>query len=145
MFKDKINNDTIELVLERTIRKWPFKDVEYHYLIYTLDKPEIVGRCDFRLLINEENYYAGNIGYMIRRNNRGNNYAYQAAFLLCEMAKSSYNEIIITCSPENHVSKHIIEKLHGELIETIEVPVNHFLYKQGEKIKNIYKIDLNYF
>ncbi|MGB4984671.1 MAG: hypothetical protein WBO70_02720, partial [Erysipelotrichaceae bacterium] len=28
-------------------------------------KKELVGECDLRLINNEENYYAGNIGYMV--------------------------------------------------------------------------------
>lgn len=48
------------------------------------------------------------------------------------------DEIIITCSPENTASRRTIEKLGGELLETVEVPEDHWLYERGELVKNIY-------
>lgn len=145
MFKKKIDDGTIQLILEKTVKKWAFKPVEFHYAINTCKDNILVGHCDFRLLNNNENYFAGNIGYMIYKKHRGNNYAYMASRLLCSMAKDVYDEIIITCSPDNIPSDKIISKLGGKLIDTSEVPSNHFLFRQGEKIKKIYTIDLKNF
>ena len=41
-------------------------------------------------------------------------------------------------SPENTASRRTIEKLGGELLETVEVPEDHWLYERGELVKNIY-------
>lgn len=140
MFKKIIADDLIVLKLVKSVKKWPFKPIEYHYEIRRLSDNQKVGYCDFRLLMNDENYYGGNIGYMIFRKFRGNNYAYHASKLLCSMAAELYDYIIITCSPDNAASVRIIEKLSGVLQVVEDVPSDHYLYKQGEKVKNIYNI-----
>ena len=91
--------------------------------------------------MNEELYYAGNIGYHILQAYRGHHYAYEACLLLFEIAREEYEqtELIITCSPENTPSRKTLEKLNGELLEVTDVPRNHWLYRQGERVKNIYR------
>ena len=51
-------------------------------------------------------------------------------------------ELIITCSPDNIPSRRTLEKLGGTLLETANVPEDHWLYQRGEKVKNIYRYDL---
>ena len=99
-----------------------------------------VGYCDLRLEMNREMYYAGNIGYRIFTPYRGNGYAYDATVTLLSVGFDIHgmDEIIITCSPENTASRRTIEKLGGELLETVEVPEDHWLYERGELVKNIY-------
>ena len=103
-----------------------------------------VGECDLRLDMNEEMYYAGNIGYRIYEPYRGNRYAYYACRILLDLAKRKYgmHEIYISCSPENIPSKKTIEKLGFAFIAHCDVPSGHWLYKRGEKNKNIYKLIL---
>lgn len=103
-----------------------------------------IGECDLRLGMNEELYYAGNIGYRIFDGWRGHHYAYEACLLLFEIAKTQYHmtELILTCSPENTASHKTLEKLGGTLVATVDVPAWHWLYKRGEKIKEIYRFEL---
>lgn len=103
-----------------------------------------IGECDLRLGMNEEIYYAGNIGYRIYPPYRGHGYAYDACVLLFQIAHQKYHmdELILTCSPENTASRKTLEKLHGNLLETTPVPVTHWLYRRGETVKNIYKFEL---
>ena len=105
-----------------------------------------VGRCDIRLAegINEELYYAGNIGYRVYESFRGHSYAYQACLILFDIIKKDYNResIIITCSPDNIPSKVTLEKLGGVLIEECDVPKNHYLYRRGETVKRIYEFKM---
>lgn len=103
-----------------------------------------IGECDLRLGMNDEIYYAGNIGYRIYQPFRGHGYAYDACVLLFQIAHSRYhmNELILTCSPENIPSRKTLEKLHGDLLETVRVPETHWLYQRGETVKNIYKFNL---
>ncbi|MBR2825374.1 MAG: GNAT family N-acetyltransferase [Solobacterium sp.] len=110
------------------------------YGVYLTDTNTKVGRCDLRIGMNDELYYAGNIGYRIEEMYRGNHYAYYTCLLLFEIAKKEYDmdELIITCSPDNIPSKKTLEKLKGVYIETIDVPHSHWLYRQGEPIKDIY-------
>lgn len=103
-----------------------------------------VGECDLRIGMNEELYYAGNIGYRIYEPYRGSGYAYEACLLLFQTAKQQFHmdELIITCSPDNTASEKTLEKLNGELIEQADVPATHWLYRRGEKVKNIFRYRL---
>lgn len=103
-----------------------------------------IGECDLRIGMNEEIYYAGNIGYRIYDYYRGHGYAYEACQLLFETASRKYHmhELIITCSPENTASVKTLEKLQGTLVEVAEVPEWHWLWKRGERVKNIYRYEI---
>ncbi len=101
----------------------------------------IVGICDLRFGENEELYYAGNIGYTVFMRYRGNHYAYKACMILLEIAKKEgIKKLWITCSPENIASRKTIEKLNSTLLEVADVPHDHWLYRNGETVKNIYEI-----
>lgn len=104
-----------------------------------------IGECDLRLGMNEELYYAGQVGYRIYYPFRGNGYAYNACKLLFEIAKKQYgmHELLITCSPDNIPSDQTLRKLQGKYIKTVEVPRNHYLYARGELIKKIYIFTLD--
>lgn len=114
------------------------------FRILTVDSHIPVGHCDLRFGMNEELYYAGNIGYRVYEPYRGHGYAYQACQLLFRLAREKYgmSELIITCSPDNIPSLKTLEKLGGVLLETVNVPAWHWLYKRGETVKNIYRFFL---
>jgi predicted acetyltransferase len=103
-----------------------------------------IGECDLRIGMNDELYYAGNIGYRIFDGWRGHHYAYEACLLLFRIAKEKYhmNTLIITCSPENTASKKTLERLGGTLVETVNVPEWHWLCRRGERVKEIYSFKL---
>jgi len=144
MNKRYLSDGVIELKLRKVERNAWFFPVVYFYDIYEYNKAEAIGRCDYRREKNEENYYAGNIGYMIMPNYRGKNYAYLASKLLCKLARRFKERYFyITCSPENIASYKTIKKLNADFIEEVDVPENHYLYKQGEKRKYIFKIKLD--
>lgn len=103
-----------------------------------------VGSIDIRFSIDGDMYYYGHIGYNIKKEDRGNNYAYYACKVLFEIAKSEFNmkELLITCSPENIPSYKTLMKLNGELIDFVNVPKYHMLYRFGEKTKYVFKYKL---
>lgn len=142
----RIQGKIVDLVEESHLKPNAFyHDVEtIYYSICLHQSDEKVGRCDLRIGFNEELYYAGNIGYHIYTAYRGHGYAYEATKLLMDVAHKEFDmkELIITCSPDNIASKKTLEKLNGELLETTSVPTNHWLYKRGETVKNIYKYRL---
>ncbi|MFV0379432.1 MAG: GNAT family N-acetyltransferase [Anaerorhabdus sp.] len=145
-FKKGISNDKIKLLdvceIEGCLDNGFVPSIVYD--IY-LKKPfKNIGWCDLRIGMNDEMYYYGNIGYFIDEKYRGNGYAQDACKLMFEVAKNKYllDDLIITCSPDNIASKKTCENLHGELIETINVPSDHWLYKKGEVIKCIFKFNL---
>ena len=114
------------------------------YSIYRHGDYECIGECDLRFGMDEELYYAGNIGYRIYDGFRGHHYAYYACQLLLQIAKEEYcfRNVIITCSPDNIASDKTIQSLHAELLQTVNVPKRHWLYRRGEKVKNIYLLTL---
>lgn len=113
------------------------------YNIYNKQKQNI-GRIELRFSIEGDNYYYGHVGYNIKKEYRGHNYAYYACKVLFKIAKDEFNmsELIITCSPENIASHKTLLKLNGELIDFVEVPKNHTLYMYGETSKYIFKYKL---
>ena len=52
------------------------------------------------------------------------------------------DKLIITCSPDNIASKKTLIKLGGQLLETCDVPSDHWLYLRGETVKEIYLFKL---
>lgn len=147
LLKNKVTEgERIDLVLES------HRNPSFHnnyvpsdlYGIFLHGSSARIGECDIRIGMNEELYYAGNIGYRIYEPYRGHGYAYDAAKMLMKIARDEHDfkEIILTCSPDNTASKKTLEKLGGELVETVDVPAWHWLYKRGEKVKHIYRYDL---
>lgn len=103
-----------------------------------------VGKCDLRLGMNDSMYYFGQIGYSISKLYRGNHYAYRACKILFDLAKNKYmqSKLIVTCSPDNIASYKTLVKLSGKLIETCDVPKDHQLYAQNERVKCIFEFKL---
>lgn len=116
----------------------------YDFGIYLHHTHKRIGYVDLRIGMNEELYYAGNVGYRINEPWRGHSYAYEACKILFRLAKNRFHmtELIITCSPENLPSRTTLERLGGTLKETADVPSWHWLYERGETVKNIYTYKL---
>lgn len=145
MMNDKrfLSDGVVELHLKKVIRNYWLIPTAYQYEIFKCGYQIPIGHCDYRCEDNWENYYGGNIGYMIYKAYRGNHYAWRAAVLLCELAVGlKAKQLIITCSPENIASHKTIERLGGVFVECVDVPAEHYLYGQGEKVKEIFKLDL---
>lgn len=116
------------------------------YAVFLHGSDTKIGECDIRIskLENRELYYAGDIGYRIYDGWRGHGYAYDACIIMLKIMKEEYDRtsVLLTCSPDNAASRKTIEKAGGTYIETVDVPAWHWLYKRGEKIKEIYRINL---
>ena len=144
--KERISGRVVDLVVDQKIDAAPSNQqvpsVLYRIVLHGTD--QTVGTCDLRIGMNEELYYAGNIGYNIRPAWRGHGYAYHACRVLLRIARQEYDmqELLITCSPDNIASRRTLEKLQGELVETADVPRSHWLYERGETVKNIYRFQL---
>ena len=83
-----------------------------------------VGKIVLREGTRKERYYDGHIGYNIELKYRGHHYAYQATKLLIkEAVLLGFDELIITCSPDNLASKKTILKLKAEYLETALIPI----------------------
>lgn len=137
IFPKKIPTDSIiELVVEERLAHPGY--ISVYYGIYL--KHTRIGMIDLRIGMNEELYYAGNIGYRIFEKYRGNHYAYYACKTVLHEAETTYHMpfVYITCSPGNIPSRKTIERLHGKFVEERNVPDWHWLYRRNEKVKDIY-------
>ncbi|MBR0385414.1 MAG: GNAT family N-acetyltransferase [Erysipelotrichaceae bacterium] len=135
--KYEMTDGEIKLVIDR------ISGSEYFYRIVSCATDEHIGYCDLRTGHNLSLYYYGNIGYRVFPPFRGHGYAYKACLLLFELArKLNMDYLLITASPENTPSVKTCEKLHGEYVETTDVPSWHPLYSMNEKVKTIYRYDL---
>ncbi|MCR4950038.1 MAG: GNAT family N-acetyltransferase [Solobacterium sp.] len=138
-----LEGEEIDLKEERMIRPTSFNDNvrEVFYGIFLHGQDQKIGECDLRVGMNDELYYAGNIGYRIYERWRGHSYALQACRLLLPEAFHKYgmDEVIITCSPDNIPSRRTLEKLSGTFVEETGVPAWHWLYRRGETVKRIYR------
>lgn len=127
----------MELELDEKIV--PQNDNPYYIYIIKEANQEI-GRIVFRLGSQLEHYYDGHIGYAIDPEYQGQSKSFHACLLLKDIIREhGYDEVIITCSPDNLASKKIIRKLGAKLLETKAIPANlrkHF--NQDETIKEIY-------
>lgn len=100
-----------------------------------------VGNIDLRLKMDDNMYYYGHVGYDIYSKYRGHNYSYEACKVLFKIAKDKYkfDELYLTCNPDNIASYKTLKKLKGELVEVVEVPHDHELYKLGDRMKCIFR------
>ena len=115
-----------------------------YYDIYLHDEDIKVGKCDLRLKIDDYMYYYGHIGYNILPEYRGNHYAYYACLMLFNIAHNEFklDELIITCSLDNIASYKTLKALKGELVEVACIPIDHELYKNGDRYKYIFKYNI---
>ena len=141
-----LSGPVVDLKEERVSRPSAFNDhvKTIYYGIYRHGESEKIGECDLRIGMNDELYYAGNIGYRIYERWRGHSYAYYACLLLLPEAleKQGMEEVLITCSPENIPSRCTLERLNGDFLCETPVPEWHWLYQRGETVKRIYKFEV---
>ena len=146
-FKKKAGeSDIVDLVQEYEREATPHNDnvPSVFFSVYLHNTKRKIGECDIRIGMNDMIYYAGNIGYRIYEPYRGHGYAYEVCLILMDIAKNTYgmDELIITCTPDNIASRKTIEKLDVTFIEEVDVPTHHWLYKRGETVKRIYRLEL---
>lgn len=115
----------------------------YYIFLMMVDNRE-VGRLTLREGSREERYYDGHVGYSVEAVYRGHGYAFQAVLKLKKIARElGFNELIITCSPDNLASKKTILKLGAKYLETAPIPVKLKKdFEANETEKEIYILEL---
>lgn len=103
-----------------------------------------IGKIDLRFTMDDEMYYFGQVGYSIDQRYQGHNYAYYACQILFQLARDKYkmHSLIITCSPNNIASLKTLQKLNGTLLEKVNVPIHHELFRRNETEKYIFAFKL---
>ena len=115
----------------------------YYIFIIQVNNEE-VGKIVLREGTIEQRYYDGHIGYSVEPQYRGHNYAYQAVIRLKKIAKRlGFEQLVITCSPDNIASKKMIKKLNAKYLETKTIPPEYQKdFRDDERVKEIYIIEL---
>ena len=104
-----------------------------------------VGTISLRLNMdnNKEFYYDGNIGYYIREEFRGKEFAVRGCNLARYIALiEGMVELTISCNVENSSSIRVIEKLGAKIFETIDVPNEYLDEHDTCSRRNRYKWNL---
>ena len=111
----------------------------YHFRILAADGLD-VGHINFRVGDTEHvRVSAGHIGFEILEPFRGQGYALQACRALAPFVRSVYGAVTLTCDPDNHASRRVIERLGASLIDEVAVPLDDPQYQRGSRSKRRYK------
>ncbi len=102
----------------------------------------VAGRISLRISQNEFfRLYAGQIGYSVLPEHRGNRYAARAVRLLIPLARRhGFTDLWITCNPDNAASRRSCELAGAEYVDTVEVPSWTEMYQRGDHRKCRYRL-----
>jgi len=88
--------------------------------------------------------FGGHIAYGVRPEHRGRHFAARALRLLIPLAqRHGLYELWITCNPENIASRKTSELAGAEFLEIVDLPPDVDMYREGERHKCRYRLDLN--
>ena len=112
----------------------------YRFVIGVGDQE--VGWIDLR--VAESDFFvrfAGQIGYVIDPQFRGNRYATRALRLLRPLARRhGLATLWITCNPENIASRRTCELAGASFVEIVDLPEDCEMYAAGERQKCRYRL-----
>jgi len=103
-----------------------------------------VGRLGFRVGSSHTvEQYAGHLGYEVSPAYRGSRLAERSCRLVLPLARRhGFQELWITCNPDNWASRRTCERLGARLIEIVNVPRDSDLYGPGSERKCRYLLAL---
>jgi len=126
---------------ENPVRGW----VPAYRFAMRLDGVEhAVGRLGFRVGTNHAiEQYAGHLGYEVSPAFRGQRLAERSCRLILPLARRhGFQELWITCNPDNLASRRTCERLGAELIEIVDVPHDSEVFAPGSERKCRYLLPL---
>ncbi len=141
----KLIDDELELKLIKTS---PANEERGYVPVYDFEMSNCetgdkMGSINLRIGYNENIHFGGNIGYEVDEKFRGHHYAARSCKLLFSFAKKhGMDTLWATCNPENAASRRTLERVGGELIETVDLPEDNDQYHRGERKKCIYKFNI---
>jgi predicted acetyltransferase len=85
--------------------------------------------------------YGGQVGYRVEPEYQGHGYASEALAALRPIARRhGFEEIWITCKPDNTASRRTLEKAGASYEGTVAVPPNSDLYAKGDLHMRRYRL-----
>ena len=103
-----------------------------------------VGRLGFRVGSNYTlDHYAGHLGYEVSLEFRGARLAERSCRLVLPLARRhGFQDLWITCNPDNWASRRTCERLGAEMIEIVDLPADSDLFAPGSERKCRYRLSL---
>jgi len=87
--------------------------------------------------------FGGFIGYAVAPEFQGRRYAARACRLLFPLARMhGLNPLWITCAPDNAASRRTCGLIGGVLVDILEIPPDHEMYRRGRRQVCRYRVDL---
>lgn len=113
-----------------------------HYRVIENKSGSEAGTIRLRLSNDDDTrLYAGHIGYGIHEEHRGHHYAAYACLELKPIAlERGFQELWITCNPDNWPSRRTCERIGAEFVEIADLPEDNDMYvTKGERQKCRYR------
>jgi tagatose 1,6-diphosphate aldolase len=111
----------------------------YHFRILLADGSD-AGHLNFRVGDSDHvRVCAGHIGFEILERYRGHGYARQACHAVAPFVGLFYDDVTITCDPDNHASARTIEKLGAMFVDEVPVPPHDPHFLRGSRAKRRYR------
>jgi predicted acetyltransferase len=116
----------------------------YYFRMLEINSNSEAGNINLRLGWNKNlTHYGGHIGYGVHEAYRGQRYAARAVILLKSLAyRHGFQELWITCNPENSASRRSCELAGAEFVETVDVPKSSAYYAREIRQKCRYRLTL---
>lgn len=116
------------------------------YVFYILNAESGRRAGEIQIRIGDSDHlrlYGGHIGYGVRPEYRGRHFAARSVRLLIPLARRhGLPELWITCNPDNLASRRTCELSGAEFIEIVDVPPDTDMYREGDRQKCRYRLDL---
>jgi tagatose 1,6-diphosphate aldolase len=116
----------------------------YHFRMVDLKTGEESGSINLRLGWDENLLlYAGHMGYGVHGAFQGRRYASRSVVLLKPLARQhGFEELWITCNPDNVASRRSCELAGAEFVETLDLPETSQYYARGMRQKCRYRLSV---
>lgn len=87
--------------------------------------------------------YAGHIGYEVDARHRGHRYAARSCRLLLPLAAAhALAAVGLTVDPKNLASQRTCELIGARYVETVRIPKDHEMYRQGARYRRRYRFEV---
>lgn len=116
----------------------------YRFGMFLRGQKRAVGSIELRL--GEHEFlilYGGQIGYAVHPDHQGQGLAARSLVLLLPLARRhGFEQLWITCDPDNFASRRSCERAGAVLQEIVDLPATHELYLRGSRQKCRYLLTL---
>ncbi len=116
----------------------------YRFGMFLDGRRRAVGGIELRLGDQQDlTRFAGQVGYAVHSDHQGQGLAGRSLRLLLPLArKHGFQELWITCDPDNLASRRSCERAGAVLQEIVDLPETHEMYARGSRQKCRYRIEL---